>query len=186
MRRMTNRNCQAILSILISGSLALTFAPPVGAKRIIKRFRVKSAVSVNRATDGTISVRVVFTTRNPVCFSKKIIKRERDGFFHIVSGALYYADADGYGGPPDHGLLSPVSRPSRTRWIWEAVWPGDAPVFPETHNPDLPYPYRTTVAAASELALLGNPPGGKIKYRRRGTKVRLLCGGSEINKRYTF
>jgi hypothetical protein len=183
---MADRKYLAVLSILIIGSLCLTFAAPSGAKRIIKVFKVKSAVSVQRTADGTITVKAVCTTQHPICFSKKMVRRLSEGYFHNVGGALYYTEADGYGSPPDHGWLSPVSRPSRTRWIWKAVWPGDTRVYPESHNPGLPYPYRTTVSAATRLHLGGGPPGGKIKFRRNGVKIKLLCGGPEINKDVTF
>ncbi len=181
------RRLLAVSSIGIIGLLALSFAAPGDAKRVLKFAKVKATVSAARAADGTITVKAAFTTSNPRCFSKQVVRRLRDGYFHLVGGALYYNATDGYGGPPNRGWLLPDSRPSRTRWIWKAVWPGDAPVTVENHSdPDLPRNYRSTVGDASGLRLIGNSPNGKIKNRRGGIKFKLTCRGSEVNRFFAF
>jgi hypothetical protein len=184
----------SVLSMCVAGLLALSFAAPCSAKRILRFAKVKTTVSVERTADGTITVKAVIASRNPKCIPRNVERlRNRDGYFHFIGGALMYGTVTknayptgGYGSPPNNGWLSPFSRPSRTRWIWRAVWPANASVSVsnnEPHPPLFPGSYKTTVAAASGLTLGGGDATAKVKYWRNGNKIKLTCGGSEIPER---
>lgn len=182
----------ALLVVLLAG---LQAAPATAKPKVYRSVPTHAALSVTRASDGTITAKVSFTS-NPRCLPAKRFKRvgRKNLFPEILSSLLfggpYTADGEshpagslGEGRPPGEGTFSPVSPPGKSPYVWEAVFPGSAPVEVTNLQSNSERHYTTTVSAASALRVLAAAPVSKgqglpyfkAAYDQGGKRIILKC-----------
>jgi hypothetical protein len=178
----------ALLGCLPAGTAA---AKP----KVYRSVPTHASFAVTRGDDGTITATVSFTS-NPRCLPAKRFKRvgKKNLFPEILStllfGGPYTAEGEshpagslGEGRPPGEGTFSPVSPPGKSPYVWEAVFPGSAPVNVTNLQSTSERHYTTTVAAATALRILAAAPVSKgqglpyfkAAYDQGGKRIILKC-----------
>jgi hypothetical protein len=200
----SSRRPRTVFSILAVATAVLCAAPgSAPAKpKVTKTYPTRVALSATRAGDGTITVKAEFSSPEPRCLSaKRLLQKKFHGMSSAAGGYLLFGGAysddrgsgsfglegsvDFTGGLPGSGLLSPVGKPERSPFVWEATWPGDTSVIVTNfHDSAKPRHYQTTIAAASAVSLgaVARESGGqglpyfKTTYDKGGKHYVIKCG----------
>jgi hypothetical protein len=158
----------------------LAFAVPAGANTVTKVATTKVATSIARAADGTVTIKVTFTSSNPRCLSRDRWRQYPSGEykenapeFGLYYGGVAYADPPGRFG----AQLAPISPFGRSPLIWRSIWPGSVGVTVEDHagRTEAERTYRSTVSAAVGVDGGTNAVAFEDKYKSGGDKVLLKC-----------
>jgi hypothetical protein len=190
------------------------FSSIAAARTVHRTARTHLRLSATRTAQGTITIKGVFTSPDQHCLSGRRFRLySRHGYWLLFGTVLAYGGpgggglagsdpfgADGFGpGLNDHlDHMHPVSTFGHSPSIWRAVWPGGAKVTvtqsgspQHPSDPNMPFKYTSTVAAATGLIIytfshggLGNGPNAtsfpghriwKTTYRQGKDRVVLRC-----------
>jgi len=173
-------------------------APAMALSKVTRSFPTRVAFAATKAADGSVTVKASFSSPEPRCLSaKRFLQKKFHGApdaagAYLLFGGTYSAGRgsgafgfEGEGPPPSSGLLSPVSQPGRSPYVWEATWAGDTPVtVTNFYDPSHPRHYESTVGAASAVragaiarASAGQGlPYFKTTYNRGGKHYIVKCG----------
>lgn len=181
----------ACLGLSLGAGLLVT-GTAVAHPKVHETVHVHVGVTVDKASDGTLTIKAVFTASNPRCLSAAVF-RKRSGEplppADIAGGSLEYGrgpNGGSWAGEPvgDPGLaLHPASSFGRSHLVWAVVLPGSTPV----EVVELPYgeektTFMSTVSAAPALAMSVHYPhresGFTARYDEAGKRVLLSCVGS--------
>jgi hypothetical protein len=202
----------------VAGLLLLSVAAAAAKPKIHQSVPTRSSFSVTRAADGTITAKVSYISKDPRCLAAKRFKRAGQknlypeilstlffGGAYSVEGKEYPVGAKGSGRPPNEGTFNPVSPFGKSPLVWEAVFPGNAPVAVTNFQSNLERHTTLSVAEASALEVLAAAPVSKgqgleyfkVAFDRGGKRVILECqpfadatvggfSGAYLAKRFFF
>jgi hypothetical protein len=178
--------------------LALVAASASALPKVTKRFPTRVFFSASKGADGAVTVKASFRSPEPRCLSaKRFLQKKYHGLPDAAGAYLLFGGQfsgehgsgtfgfEGEGAPPSSGLLSPVSPPEGSPYVWEATWPGDTPVtVTNFYDPSHSRHYETTVAAASGVraGALARASAGqglsyyKTTYNKGGKHYIVKCG----------
>lgn len=109
-----------LVSLLGIGALITSAA--AAHPKVREAVRLHVSLSATKASDGSISEKIVFTASNSHYLSAKELKRRPDGVFSGAAGLLLFGPNQ-YGEPADEGFLqpSPGSHYGASPFVWEGT-----------------------------------------------------------------
>jgi hypothetical protein len=169
--------------------LAIVAAPAAFARqKVFKEIATQATLSATRSTDGGISARVAYTSKDPRCLASKRFKRAgaENNYFQAYAFLLFGSPPGSLGTAtlPAHGVLSPVSPFARSPLVWEANFPGNTAVEVTNLASNSERHYEATVSQASALEMYAAAPGSngqglpyfKVAYNQGDSRIILKCG----------
>ncbi|HEX4307264.1 MAG TPA: hypothetical protein VHZ54_14610 [Solirubrobacterales bacterium] len=167
-----------LLIAMVSLGVVLEGGTAVAHPKVYETVRVHIALTAEKAADGTLTERVIFTASNPRCFTAKSLKTKSDSkYVDVYKGAggdLGFNNFNGIAEPPNGGwlLASPSSKYDQSPYIFEGVFPGNEAIrVEEPINSN--HTYVTTISAATNASLEGRYP----HFTETPYEVKFTAGG---------